>query len=103
MIHWPSYLYIYPSWTDILAYYTDRITVVTLGLVLCLVLLLDISDGDVAMSAFCSLCFLYLLVLVRLLVIPLLIYGFGFFVVPVVVHLVHFVVTTHTVWAQTTK
>jgi hypothetical protein len=29
MIHWPSYLYIYPSWTDILAYYTDRITDVT--------------------------------------------------------------------------
>jgi hypothetical protein len=31
MIHWPSYLYIYPSWTDILAYYTDRITDVTVG------------------------------------------------------------------------
>jgi hypothetical protein len=31
MIHWPSYLYIYPSWTDILAYYTDRITDVTLA------------------------------------------------------------------------
>jgi hypothetical protein len=29
MVHWPSYLYIYPSWTDILAYYTDRITDVT--------------------------------------------------------------------------
>jgi hypothetical protein len=30
MVHWPSYLYIYPSWTDILAYCTDRITDVTL-------------------------------------------------------------------------
>jgi hypothetical protein len=29
MVHWPSYLDIYPSWTDILAYYTDRITDVT--------------------------------------------------------------------------
>jgi hypothetical protein len=29
MVHWPSYLYIYPTWTDILAYYTDRITDVT--------------------------------------------------------------------------
>jgi hypothetical protein len=29
MVPWPSYLYIYPSWTDILAYYTDRITDVT--------------------------------------------------------------------------
>jgi hypothetical protein len=29
MIHWTSYLYIYPSWTDILAYYTDRTTDVT--------------------------------------------------------------------------
>jgi hypothetical protein len=33
MVHWPSYLYIYPSWTDILAYYTDRITDVTRWLV----------------------------------------------------------------------
>jgi hypothetical protein len=31
MVHWPSYLYIYPSWTDILAYYTDRITDVTVS------------------------------------------------------------------------
>jgi hypothetical protein len=30
MVHWLSYLYIYPSWTDILVYYTDRITDVTL-------------------------------------------------------------------------
>jgi hypothetical protein len=29
MEHWPSYLYIYPAWTDIMAYYTDRITDVT--------------------------------------------------------------------------
>jgi fatty acid desaturase len=36
------------------------------------------------------------LVIVRLLVIPLLICGFGFFVVPVAVLLVLFVVTTHT-------
>jgi hypothetical protein len=32
MVHWPSYLYIYPTWTDILAYYTDRITDVTRSL-----------------------------------------------------------------------
>jgi hypothetical protein len=57
-------------------------------------LLVDISDGDVAISAFCSLCFLYLLVIVQLLVIPFLICGFGFLVVPVVVLLVLFVVTT---------
>lgn len=57
---------------------------------------MDNSDGDVAMSALCALCFLYLLVIVRLLVIPLLICGFGFFVVPVAVLLVLFVVTTHT-------
>jgi hypothetical protein len=56
----------------------------------------DISDGDVAMSAFCSLCSLYLLVIVQLWVIPLLICGFGFIVVPVVVLAVLFVVNTRT-------
>jgi hypothetical protein len=25
MVHWPSYLYVYPSWTDILAYYIIQI------------------------------------------------------------------------------
>jgi hypothetical protein len=31
MVHWSSYLYIYPSWIDILAYCTDSFTDVTEG------------------------------------------------------------------------
>jgi hypothetical protein len=56
----------------------------------------NISDDDVVLSTFCSSCFLYLFLIMRLLVIPLLICGFGFIVVPFAVLLVLFVVTTHT-------
>jgi cytoskeletal protein RodZ len=56
----------------------------------------NISDGDVVLSTFCSSCFLYLLLIMWLLVIPLLICGVGFIVVPFAVLLVLFVVTTHT-------